>query len=151
MFKDAPSRARKKAQLGDIVMSTVRTYLRAIDVVDTVDKSQYIYSTGFAIITPRANVLSSFLSFITKSDCFLKQVIVYSKGINYPSINTNELMAISLSLPPISEQAIIADYLSKKCKEIDMLVSIKQQKIESLKDYKKSVIYEAVTGKTIIE
>ena len=40
MFKDAPSRARKKAQLGDIVMSTVRTYLRAIDVVDTVDKSQ---------------------------------------------------------------------------------------------------------------
>ena len=151
IFKDAPSRARKKANLGDIVMSTVRTYLRAIDVVDTVEKSQYIYSTGFAIITPRANVLSSFLSFITKSDCFLKQVIIYSKGINYPSINTNELIAISVALPPIIEQTIIAEYLSKKCKEIDMLVSIKQQKIEKLKDYKKSVIYEAVTGKTIIE
>ena len=132
-------------------MSTVRTYLRAIDVVDTVEKSQYIYSTGFAIITPKANVLSSFLSYITKSDCFLKQVIVYSKGINYPSINTNELMAISVALPPISEQTIIAEYLSKKCKEIDVLVSIKQQKIEKLKDYKKSVIYEAVTGKIKID
>jgi type I restriction enzyme S subunit len=151
LFKDAPSRARKKANLGDIVMSTVRTYLRAIDVVDTVEKSQYIYSTGFAIITPKANVLSSFLSYITKSDCFLKQVIVYSKGINYPSINTNELMAISVALPPISEQTIIAEYLSKKCKEIDVLVSIKQQKIEKLKDYKKSIICEAVTGKIIIE
>ena len=151
LFKDAPSRARKKANLGDIVMSTVRTYLRAIDVVDTVEKSQYIYSTGFAIITPKANVLSSFLSYITKSDCFLKQVIVYSKGINYPSINTNELMAISVALPPISEQTIIAEYLSKKCKEIDVLVSIKQQKIEKLKDYKKSIICEDVTGKIIIE
>lgn len=151
LFKDAPSRARKKANLGDIVMSTVRTYLRAIDVIDTVEKSQYIYSTGFAIITPKTNVLSSFLSYITKSDCFLKQVIVYSKGINYPSINTNELMAISVALPPISEQTIIAEYLSKKCKEIDVLVSIKQQKIEKLKDYKKSIIYEAVTGKIIIE
>lgn len=40
--------------------------------------------------------------------------------------------------------------LTKKCADIDHLIALKQQKIESLKEYKKSVIYEAVTGKTIV-
>lgn len=52
-----------------------------------------------------------------------------------------------LLLPPLAEQQAIADYLDKKCGEIDELITIKQQKIESLKEYKKSVIYEYVTGK----
>lgn len=41
----------------------------------------------------------------------------------------------------------IADYLDQKCSEIDELISIKQQKIEKLKEYKKSLIFECVTGK----
>lgn len=45
------------------------------------------------------------------------------------------------------EQQSIADYLDQKCSEIDKLISIKQQKIEKLKDYKKSLIFECVTGK----
>lgn len=45
------------------------------------------------------------------------------------------------------EQQSIADYLDQKCSEIDELISIKQQKIEKLKDYKKSLIFECVTGK----
>ena len=49
--------------------------------------------------------------------------------------------------PTPKEQQAIADYLDKKCGEIDELITIKQQKIESLKEYKKSVIYEYVTGK----
>ena len=44
-------------------------------------------------------------------------------------------------------QKQIADYLDKKCADIDSLISIKQQKIEELKEYKKSLIYEYVTGK----
>ena len=48
---------------------------------------------------------------------------------------------------PLAEQQAIADYLDRKCGEIDELITIKQQKIESLKEYKKSVIYEYVTGK----
>lgn len=50
-------------------------------------------------------------------------------------------------VPPLSEQQSIADYLDQKCSEIDELISIKQQKIEKLKDYKKSLIFECVTGK----
>ena len=53
-------------------------------------------------------------------------------------------------LPSESEQQNIASYLDGKCSEIDNLIAVKQEKIEKLKDYKKSVIYEAVTGKTIL-
>lgn len=52
-----------------------------------------------------------------------------------------------LAMPPLAEQEEIADYLDKKCSEIDQLISIKQQKIVELNDYKKSLIYEYTTGK----
>ena len=52
-----------------------------------------------------------------------------------------------LHFPPLDEQQAIASYLDNKCLEIDALIAIKQSKIEELKEYKKSVIYEYVTGK----
>ena len=52
-----------------------------------------------------------------------------------------------ICFPPLPEQQQIADYLDRKCAEIDELVAVKQQKIETLKEYKKSLIYEYVTGK----
>lgn len=64
------------------------------------------------------------------------------KRVNPTHLNNGVLL-----LPPLTEQQAIADYLDKKCGEIDELITIKQQKIESLKEYKKSVIYEYVTGK----
>ena len=64
-----------------------------------------------------------------------------------PSIVATDIVNTSFAFPPLAEQQAIADYLDKKCGEIDELITIKQQKIESLKEYKKSVIYEYVTGK----
>lgn len=64
-----------------------------------------------------------------------------------PKFNKTELRDIRVCIPTNKEQQAIADYLDKKCGEIDELITIKQQKIESLKEYKKSVIYEYVTGK----
>ena len=58
-----------------------------------------------------------------------------------------QLKLFSLPIPPLSEQQVIADYLDTKCTEIDNLISIKLSKIDSLKEYKKSIIYEYVTGK----
>lgn len=47
-------------------------------------------------------------------------------------------------------QKAIADYLDAKCAEIDELIKVKQEKIETLKQYRQSLIFEAVTGKTSI-
>ena len=64
-----------------------------------------------------------------------------------PNINQEIVKNMIVTMPPLSEQQAIASYLDSKCSEIDALIAIKQQKIEELKDYKKSVIYEYVTGK----
>ena len=146
-FQNAPSRARKIARLGDIIVSTVRTYLRAIDIINSEEKVKYIYSTGFAILSPLKNILSEFMIYICRSEYFTNQVSIYSTGINYPSINDTALKMINIVMPPLPEQQSISDYLDQKCSEIDELISIKQQKIEKLKDYKKSLIFECVTGK----
>ena len=58
---------------------------------------------------------------------------------------------ILVPLPSLEEQQEIAEYLDVKCTEIDNLISIKQSKIDSLKEYKKSIIYEYVTGKREVE
>lgn len=64
-----------------------------------------------------------------------------------PLITSTKIKNTDIPVPPLNEQHQIADYLDNKCTDIDNLIAIKQQKIEELKDYKKSIIYEYVTGK----
>lgn len=71
----------------------------------------------------------------------------YITGSAQPKLSQENLQAVKLPVPPINEQRRIADYLNNKCAEIDALIALKQKKIETLKDYKKSLIFEAVTGK----
>lgn len=63
------------------------------------------------------------------------------------SVRLPMIAEFPVCIPLDLEQQSIADYLDQRCSEIDELISIKQQKIEKLKDYKKSLIFECVTGK----
>lgn len=84
-------------------------------------------------------------SFQTKATrAFVETSVV---GGTIPTIAQEKIMNYFFAFPPLSEQQSITDYLDQKCSEIDELISIKQQKIEKLKDYKKSLIFECVTGK----
>lgn len=71
----------------------------------------------------------------------------YSLSAAQPGLAVERIKNLKMPLPPYVEQKAIAEYLNAKCNEIDRLVETKQQKIETLKEYKKSVIFEAVTGK----
>ena len=62
-------------------------------------------------------------------------------------ISATEIANIFVALPPLSEQQQIADYLDQKCSEIDALITKKEQLVVELEAYKKSLIYEVVTGK----
>ena len=80
-----------------------------------------------------------------------KPYLIYrAEGGGQPNISQDKLKSLWIPRPQMNEQYAIASYLDEKCADIDRLIALKQQKIESLKDYKKSVIYEAVTGKTEI-
>lgn len=63
------------------------------------------------------------------------------------SLGQGLLKAMTVLIPPHEEQVAIAEYLDDKCSQIDRLIAIKQAKIEKLEQYKRSLIYEYVTGK----
>ena len=68
-------------------------------------------------------------------------------GGTIPTISQEKMRNYHFVFPSLSEQKEIVDYLDTQCTRIDSLITLKQAKIESLKEYKKSVIYEYVTGK----
>lgn len=82
------------------------------------------------------------------SNLFLIQVkMVTENRVKMPKINQEEISQIMTVFPSVEEQNEIVTFLDKKCTQIDSLIAIKQQKIEKLQKYKKSLIYEYVTGK----
>lgn len=82
------------------------------------------------------------------SSFFYEQVgVVVQDRVKMPKINKEELDQITILVPPVNEQKEIAAYLDEKTAQIDSLIALKQEKITELKDYKKSIIYEYVTGK----
>src|SRR5574344_2020252 len=100
------------------------------------------------ILRPRKdNIFYKYLAYLFKSDCWRSQIRSRVSGIKVYSISQGILSKCSLILPQLAEQQAIATYLDTKCSDIDRLISLKQEKIESLKAYKQSIIYEYVTGK----
>ena len=71
----------------------------------------------------------------------------YLSGSVYIGLNIELLSSCPIPKPPMEEQQLICDYLDEKCAKIDDLIEIKQTKIDKLNDYRKSIIYEYVTGK----
>ena len=84
-FADAPSRARRVVQVGDIIVSTVRTYLRAIARVR--DAEDVIASTGFAVVTPSSAINPDYLYWWLCGHPFVEQIVSESVGVSYPAIN----------------------------------------------------------------
>ena len=146
-FAKAPSRARRIVRRDDIVVSTVRTYLKAITIIPSFS-IPLIVSTGFLVVRAKINcVSSSFLGYVLKSDSFTNAIEANSAGVSYPAIASSEAVKTCVTLPPIKEQLAIADFLDKKCSAIDDTIAKKKEQLEVLADYKKSLIYEYVTGK----
>lgn len=110
------------------------------------------YAACFAgyLIKARCNknkLLPNFVFYYTLSNVYQnwKNSIFIQSTIQ--NIGADKYSVMPIIVPSLPEQQSIADYLDQKCSEIDALISIKQQKIEKLKDYKKSLIFECVTGK----
>ena len=127
--------------VNDVIFGKLRPYLGKAMVV----KSEHCCSSEFLIL--RGGEVPSYLRYLMLSDWFIEIVNSSTYGTKMPRANSDFIMNMQVAFPPAYERKAIADYLDKKCGEIDELITIKQQKIESLKEYKKSVIYEYVTGK----
>ena len=142
-FEDSPSRARRRVSVGDTIISTVRTYLKAIAIIS--DSENVIVSTGFAVYTPDKAIYPQYLYYFCKSEGFVQEIDKNSYGIAYPAINTDLLSRICIAYPCYEEQQVIADFLDKECAQIDSIAADLEKQIELLQQYKKSLITETVT------
>ena len=114
-----------------------------------VDKDMTLFA-GYHTIVARPihnNGDYKYLAYLFLTDIWRQQIRSRVSGIKVYSINQKIIRLTSVLLPPLPVQQAIATYLDEKTTQIDSLIALKQSKIESLKEYKKSIIYEYVTGK----
>lgn len=91
--------------------------------------------------------VNTYFLFYYLSSLFCKIMDMGSAQSTVPSVRMPMLTNFVVCMPAFNEQQLIVDYLKNRTSQIDSLISLKQQKIAELKDYKKSIIYEYVTGR----
>lgn len=127
---------------GDVIFGKLRPYLAKVLLI----RKDCCVSSEFAIFQC-SNIYNKYLQYLLLSSCFIDAVNSATCGTKMPRANIDYINSLPIAFPPLPEQQRIANYLDKKCEEIDMLIKIKQEKIDKLSEYKKSLIYECVTGK----
>ena len=102
-------------------------------------------SAGYITLKPSVN--KKYIRYYLQSGIAKLIIDLSLAGTTIPNVSLRTLNTILVIYPELQEQEEIVAYLDRKCSQIDRLIAIKQQKIEKLQQYKKSLIYEYVTGK----
>ena len=144
VFGKAPSRARRIVRDGDVIISTVRTYLEAIAPIDN-QPENLVVSTGFVVIRPSRILYKGYAAYCLRASGFIKEVVAQSVGVSYPAINASDLVNIKVPEPTLDEQQQIANFLDHETAKIDTLIEKQQQLIKLLKEKRQAVISHAVT------
>lgn len=145
-FEAAPSRARRVLRRGDTIISTVRTYLKAIWYVSE-DADDLIASTGFAVLTPGKNVEPEYLGYVIQSSAFVNRVAANSIGIAYPAIAETVLGRFHVALPPtVEEQQAIVAHIKTESAPLDDAITRTEDEIKLIREYRDRLIADVVTG-----
>lgn len=137
--------AKIKADKGDVIFARYAT----IGTVCFVDIEQdFLVSYSCLTIKPMTNLLiGKFLFYYLKSSAFIEEAKQYINSNTQSNVGLDSMTKVKIVLPNKQEQTEIVDYLDKKCAEIDLLITKKTNLLTELENYKKSLIYEYVTGK----
>jgi type I restriction enzyme S subunit len=145
-FEAAPSRARRVLRRGDTIISTVRTYLKAIWYVDQ-EADDLIASTGFAVLTPGSNVEPEYLGYVIQSSAFVNRVTANSIGIAYPAIAESVLGRFHVAMPStVAEQQAIVAHIKSESAPLDLATEQAMEEIKLIREYRDRLIADVVTG-----
>ena len=137
----------KKVQKDDVIVNKLLAWMGAIGYSDY----EGVTSPDYDVYRAKkgANVVRNYYNEYFRNTCFNGDCYKYGHGIMLMRWRTypEEFLRIRVSNPPLEEQQEIADYLAEKCGEIDALIAKKEAFVEEMEAYKKSLIYEYVTGK----
>lgn len=130
---------------GDLVFNKLKAHLG----VFSVSKYNGLVSPDYAVYHSTGPANLNFLELLFKTPQYINEFKKKSSGVGagLTRLYTGDLYSIYCALPPLVEQEEIADYLDAKCAEIDKLIAKKEQLVKEMESYKKSLIYEVVTGK----
>ncbi|TET77113.1 MAG: restriction endonuclease subunit S [Candidatus Cloacimonadota bacterium] len=140
--REAPLRARRLIHYSDVIMSTVRPYLKAFAIVPREYDAQ-ICSTGFAVLSCKERILPSYLLYMLFSNSVIAQCKRIMVGAQYPALNKSQVEEIKVPLPHLPEQKKIAEILSTVDKRLELL---RRQK-GKLGRIKKGLMNDLLTGK----
>ena len=111
-LSEAPGRARRLVRHGDVLVATVRPYLRGFGVVPPALDGQ-IASTAFAVLRARtALTLPGFVWLLVRTDAFVDGLMARATGSNYPAVRPADVAAQPVPLPPLAEQRRIVDLIA---------------------------------------
>ena len=125
---------------GDILFGKLRPYLSKVYI--THDSG---FCSGEFLVISDFNGCKSFLHYSLLNPKFIQNINASTYGAKMPRANSEYILNQKIAIPPLSEQKAIAGFLDKKCGEVDALIADIQQEIETLEQYKRSVITESVT------
>lgn len=125
-FGDAPSRARRVARDGDVLVSTVRPYLRKFGRVREAPDN-LVVSTGYAVVRPSDDVDNDFLYQHILSNQFVKFLEARMIGSNYPAVTAADVESYPLHLPPPAQQREIGAILQSVDDAVDRAYAIVEQ------------------------
>ena len=148
---NAPSRARKIVQRGDILYATVRPYLHNMCIVDKNFLYEPIASTGFAVLAVEHGIENVYLFYFMLSDSFdgYANKSENSKGVAYPAINDDKLYKALIPIPPLEEQARIVKRIEELFVQID-IIDQNQADIDTLyEEFRKRTLTLAIQGKLV--
>jgi len=144
-FREAPSRARRIISGGDTIISTVRTYLRAVAYFPEADNG-LVCSTGFAVLSPKEGVIRpEYLNCWANYDGLISQIVARSVGVSYPAINASEIGRLPCLVPPCAEQDLISKFIRTKTSLINKIERQFKKLIVLLREKRQVIINQAVT------
>lgn len=126
---DAPSRAQRVIREGDVIVSTVRPYLRARALIAR-EFHGVIASTGFCVLRPSPAVVPGYLDAVTSTDEFYAHLAARQTGTAYPAVRPVDLGDAKVPLPPLQEQRRIADLLGA----LDHTVRARREEVWGLRE-----------------
>ena len=146
--KNAPSRASRYTQPGDVLFSMVRPYLKNIALVE---EGSCIASTGFFVCSPMQLLTSEYCYYMMLSDYVVYGLNQYMKGDNSPSINNGHITSWLYPIPPINEQIRISAEIKKWFVFIDDLERGKIELESLIKQVKSKILDLAISGKLVLQ
>ncbi len=140
-LREAPGRARRRVRTGDVLVSTVRPYLRAFARVPASFDGE-VASTGFAVLRASDTALPGFIWCLVRTNNFVDTMMARATGSNYPAIRPKDVANFTFWMPPLREQHRIVDLM----RAVDEYITAADKHVETAKTARGALLADLLSN-----